>query len=81
MEVSFYSNFGRDLGSRSYMYLDLKKHILEPVPMNAKTVKLLKKFATLKGISDKQIKREWLGKSPVEKDKKKQEILKELTKA
>ncbi|MCG9873941.1 MAG: hypothetical protein MH321_04050 [Leptospiraceae bacterium] len=49
--------------------------------MNAKTVKLLKKFATLKGISDKQIKREWLGKSPVEKDKKKQEILKELTKA
>lgn len=77
----FYSNFGRDLGSTTYMYLDLKKHILEPVFMNAKTVKLLKKFATLKGIPDKQVKREWMGKTPVEKDKKKQEILKELTKS
>ncbi|WCL49079.1 hypothetical protein [Leptospira sp. GIMC2001] len=49
--------------------------------MNAKTVKILKKYAALKGISDKQIKREWLGKSQNEKDKKKQEMVKELTKA
>ncbi|MCC5815547.1 MAG: hypothetical protein JJT78_12390 [Leptospira sp.] len=48
--------------------------------MNAKTVKLLKKFASLKGISDKQIKREWLGISQVAKDKKKQEMIQELAK-
>lgn len=49
--------------------------------MNAKTVKLLKKYASLKGISDKQIKREWLGRSPREKDNKKQEIIQELAKS
>jgi hypothetical protein len=49
--------------------------------MNAKTVKLLKKYASLKGISDKQIKREWLAKTPVEKDKTKQQMTSELTKA
>lgn len=49
--------------------------------MNAKTVKLIKKFASLKGISEKQAKREWLGKSPVQKDKQRQEIAKELAKA
>ncbi len=48
--------------------------------MNAKTVKLLKKYATMKGISKKQIKREWMGKSYMEKDVRKQEILKELKK-
>lgn len=49
--------------------------------MNAKTVKILKKYASLKGISDKQIKREWLGQTPQAKDKKKQEMIQELAKA
>lgn len=48
--------------------------------MNQKTVKLLKKYATMKGISEKQIKREWQGQSNLAKDKKRQEMLKELVK-
>jgi hypothetical protein len=48
--------------------------------MNAKTVKLLKKYAQAKGISEKQVKREWLGKSQFEKDKSKQSMLAELVK-
>ncbi|WP_167884126.1 hypothetical protein [Leptospira idonii] len=48
--------------------------------MNSKTAKILGKFATLKGVSEKQLKREWLALSHVDKDKKRQEILKELVK-
>ncbi|EPG65310.1 hypothetical protein ACE5IS_10095 [Leptospira wolffii] len=48
--------------------------------MNQKTAKLLKKYAEAKGISDKQIKREWLVLNETQKDQKRQEILKELVK-
>ncbi|MCU0823405.1 MAG: hypothetical protein O9301_15850 [Leptospira sp.] len=48
--------------------------------MNSKTAKILGKYATLKGTSEKQLKREWLSLSQNEKDKKRQEILKELVK-
>lgn len=49
--------------------------------MNAKTVKLLKKYAQMKGIPKKQIIREWLGKPHFEKDLKKQQILAEMKKS
>lgn len=48
--------------------------------MNQKTVKLLKKYADLKGIDKKQIKREWLSLNEIEKDKKRQEIVSVLVK-
>ncbi|PJZ71276.1 hypothetical protein CH373_01880 [Leptospira perolatii] len=48
--------------------------------MNQKTSKLLKKYAEAKGISEKQMKREWLVLNQQQKDKKRQEILKELVK-
>ncbi|MBE7412733.1 MAG: hypothetical protein L6Q54_02055 [Leptospiraceae bacterium] len=48
--------------------------------MNQKTVKLLKKFAKAKGISEKDIKREWLVLNEFQKDKKRQEILSALVK-
>ena len=48
--------------------------------MNQKTVKLLKKYADLKGIDKKQIKREWLSLNEMEKDKKRQEIVSVLVK-
>ncbi len=50
------------------------------VGMNQKTAKLLNKYAELKGISSKQIKREWLVLNEHQKDQKRQEILKELMK-
>ncbi len=49
--------------------------------MNAKTAKLLGKFATQKGISEKQLKRDWMSLPQNEKDKKRQEILKEIVKS
>ncbi|GBF51117.1 hypothetical protein LPTSP4_26480 [Leptospira ryugenii] len=49
--------------------------------MNSKTAKLLGKYAVQKGVSEKQLKREWLSLSQFEKDKKRQEILKEIVKA
>ncbi|MCZ8157571.1 MAG: hypothetical protein O9264_15720 [Leptospira sp.] len=49
--------------------------------MNAKTAKIIGKFAILKGIPEKQIKREWSSLSQNDKDKKRQEILKELVKS
>jgi coenzyme F420-reducing hydrogenase delta subunit len=48
--------------------------------MNQKTVKLLKKYADLKGIDKKQIKREWLSMNESEKDVKRQEIVSVLVK-
>lgn len=48
--------------------------------MNEKTVKLLNKYAELKGINKKQIKREWTALNESEKDKKRQEILSTLVK-
>ncbi|EQA35646.1 hypothetical protein LEP1GSC050_3636 [Leptospira broomii serovar Hurstbridge str. 5399] len=48
--------------------------------MNQKTAKLIKKYAEAKGISEKQIKREWLVLNQQQKDAKRQEILKELVK-
>ncbi|ABZ96394.1 MULTISPECIES: hypothetical protein [Leptospira] len=48
--------------------------------MNAKTAKILGKYATFKGVSEKQLKRDWLSLSHIEKDKKRQEILKEIAK-
>ncbi|WP_155722273.1 hypothetical protein [Leptospira weilii] len=50
------------------------------VDMNQKTAKLLNKYAELKGVSLKQIKREWLVLNEHQKDQKRQEILKELVK-
>ncbi|ALO27813.1 hypothetical protein KHM19_15170 [Leptospira borgpetersenii] len=50
------------------------------VDMNQKTAKLLNKYAELKGVSSKQIKREWLILNEHQKDQKRQEILKELVK-
>ncbi|EQA53038.1 hypothetical protein LEP1GSC052_3290 [Leptospira kmetyi serovar Malaysia str. Bejo-Iso9] len=50
------------------------------VDMNQKTAKLLNKYAELKGVSSKQIKREWLVLNEHQKDQKRQEILKELVK-
>ncbi|EMM71829.1 hypothetical protein LEP1GSC038_4069 [Leptospira weilii str. 2006001855] len=50
------------------------------VDMNQKTAKLLNKYSELKGISSKQIKREWLVLNEHQKDQKRQEILKELVK-
>jgi hypothetical protein len=49
--------------------------------MNAKTAKIIGKYAILKGISEKQLKRDWLSLSQTDKDKKRQEILKEIVKA
>lgn len=48
--------------------------------MNAKTIKLLKKYAQMKGIPKKQIIREWLGQPHYMKNQKKQEILSEMKK-
>ncbi len=48
--------------------------------MNQKTAKLLKKFAQAKGLSEKDVKREWLVLNEFQKDKKRQEILSSLVK-
>ncbi|MDZ4728058.1 MAG: hypothetical protein SH817_18030 [Leptospira sp.] len=48
--------------------------------MNAKTAKILGKYAVLKGVSEKQLKREWQSLSQFDKDKKRQDILKEIVK-
>ncbi|BDA77270.1 hypothetical protein LPTSP3_g02000 [Leptospira kobayashii] len=62
------------------MYVDRKYLKNRMTGMNAKTAKILGKFATFKGVSEKQLKREWQGLSQFDKDKKRQEILKELVK-
>jgi len=46
--------------------------------MNQKTVKLLKKYAHLKGMNVKELKQEWLAKSPQQKETFRKEIEKAL---
>jgi hypothetical protein len=48
--------------------------------MNAKTAKIINKYADLKGLNPKQIKREWNSLSESQKDIKRQEILEALPK-
>jgi len=48
--------------------------------MNQKTAKIIKKYAALKGLSEKQLKSEWNGMSLGDKDKKKQQMLADLVK-
>lgn len=48
--------------------------------MNAKTIKILRKYANLKGLNIKNLKREWLSFNEFEKDKKRQEYLSALSK-
>jgi len=48
--------------------------------MNQKTVKLIKKYASLKGVSEKQIKLEWMNLNKSERDIKRQEYLSNLVK-
>lgn len=48
--------------------------------MNAKTVKILRKYANLKGLDLKNLKREWLSLNEFQKDKKRQEYLAALAK-
>lgn len=67
--------------------LDSVPHSGFLVDMNQKTAKLLSKYAALKAgdseqrkLLEKQFKREWLVLNEHEKDRKRQEILKELVK-
>lgn len=48
--------------------------------MNAKTVKILRKYANLKGLDIKNLKREWLSLNEFQKDQKRQEYLAALSK-
>lgn len=48
--------------------------------MNQKTVKIIRKYADLKGIEPKALKREWLSLNESQKDIKRQEFLAALAK-
>jgi hypothetical protein len=48
--------------------------------MNQKTAKIIRKFAELKGIETKTLKREWLSMNESQKDIKRQEYLAALAK-
>ncbi|MCB1189195.1 MAG: hypothetical protein H7A23_04035 [Leptospiraceae bacterium] len=48
--------------------------------MNQKTAKLLKKYGQLKGLSEKNLKREWMSMNKMEKSKKRKEYLSILEK-
>ncbi len=48
--------------------------------MNQKTAKVLKKFADLKGVDPKSLKKEWLSLNESQKDIKRQEYLAALAK-
>lgn len=55
--------------------LDLKIRYKNLVSMNQKTVKLLKKYADLKGLNEEDLKKEWMSLGQHEKSSKRQEIL------
>ena len=55
--------------------LDLKIRYKNLVSMNQKTVKLLKKYADLKGLNEDDLKKEWMSLGQHEKSSKRQEIL------
>jgi hypothetical protein len=48
--------------------------------MNQKTAKVIKKYAELKGINSKSLKKEWLSLNESQKDIKRQEYLSALAK-
>lgn len=48
--------------------------------MNQKTAKLLKKYGQLKGLDDKNLKREWMSMNQAERTKKRKEYLSALEK-